>query len=115
MKRLQKQMADLEGYDKLGRWEIENRDRTRVARNYFMAKSNKHKKQFPRAPQSHQVEIQANDLPSCQVSFLIDEDDQKCALSIPPKTAIITWSSWGSINIQKLSLKKCRRCANVVR
>ena len=38
-KQLQKQMGELERQDKLGRWEIENCERKRVARIYLKARS----------------------------------------------------------------------------
>ena len=69
MQKLKKQMAELKEEDKLGRWEIENCERKRVAKIYFKTKSSKHRKQSPRALPSCQVNVWANDLPCSKVRF----------------------------------------------
>ena len=54
------------------------------------------------------------DLPSCQVMFLIDRDDQKRTLPISPRMTIRTLASWDSINTTKETLRYSRRRAYFV-
>ena len=95
-------------------WEIEHRERMRVAEIYSREKSNQRRKQSPIAPSSRQVEVQANDLPSCQVSSLIDDGNEKQTLHIPPKTTICSWESWDTSIIPKTTLRYSRRRANAI-
>ena len=76
MRYLKEKMAKLEAQDKLGRWEIENREGKRVAKIYFKAKPKQHRKNIPRAPLSRHVKVQANDLHICKVSYFIDGEIQ---------------------------------------
>ena len=64
---------------------------------------------------SRQVKVRGNDLPSCKVSSLIDDDDQKQTLRISPKTTIHYWASWNTISIPEATLKYSRMRANVTR
>ena len=63
-------MVEIEAkQNELGQFEIVNHERMKVASMKLKAESNQHTNQSPKTPQGRQVEVQANDLPSCRVRF----------------------------------------------